>query len=133
MARAYILPMPMAEEAWGVAEKEIVRALDKTHSLIEIGELKEGVLDGTKDLWCVLNDEGKTKAWAVGGVFSHAYLIWALGGEDAQDWLSTQEEFEAKAKAKGCTEVQFYGRLPWQRILRDRGYKPVQVVMRREL
>jgi hypothetical protein len=46
------------------------------------------------------------------------------------DWLKVQDAF---AKENECIAIEFAGRKGWQRELRNRDYKPMWVILRKEL
>jgi hypothetical protein len=48
-------------------------------------------------------------------------LIAAAG--DMHELLSNLDEFEAWHKERGATEIRIVGRVGWERVLHDRGYK----------
>lgn len=60
------------------------------------------------------------------------FLIQAAAGEGFE-WMEYLPEIEAEIKSWGYDEIEFYGRLGWQNIMKERGYTPIKTVMRKEL
>ena len=61
-----------------------------------------------------------------------ALHVWCVGGEHMEGWLG---EFlcylDGFAQQTGCGSVKFGGRVGWQRLLSDKGYKTEAVMMRK--
>ena len=61
-----------------------------------------------------------------------ALHVWCVGGEQMDAWLP---EFlcylDGFAQQTGCGSVKFGGRVGWQRLLSNKGYKTEAVMMRK--
>mgnify|MGYP001116258882 CR=1 FL=1 len=61
------------------------------------------------------------------------FLIEALGGEGPEEWLDLLPQIEEEVRVWGFPEIEFYGRLGWQKLFKGRGYSPEKIVMRKQL
>jgi hypothetical protein len=58
-------------------------------------------------------------------------VMWAAG--DLKSILAAADDLEAWARRQGCTEMLIEGHQGWQRALRELGYRPWSVTLRKGL
>lgn len=97
------------------------------------------------DKYKMLEDllQGKSVLWAcdsgiVIGRPNHyhnqdIFLIEVLAGEHIETWVDYINVIEDEVRAWGFPEIEFYGRLGWNKMMSMRGFKPIKTVMRKEL
>lgn len=113
---------------WAYWREEIAKAADGEHHSIE--SIEALIMRGVLKVWiaadcCLLlelMDYPKARACQV---------MWAAGDLDA---IKAQSPgVEAWAKSQGCTEMLVESRPGWQRALKDIGYQPWSVTVRKAL
>lgn len=64
----------------------------------------------------------------------HKVLEWtAIGGRDYQNWQHLEAVVIEAAKQHGCMTMRTYSRVGMQRLLKSKGFKPVGVILEKEL
>lgn len=113
---------------WDHWRGEVAKACDGSHQTIESVErsLAEGRSHAlmTEDACFIveLADYPTERACQV---------MWAAG--DLETIKRRTPELEAWAKAQGCTEMLVEGHRGWERALRDIGYRPWSVTVRKAI
>lgn len=119
--------------AWPLVSPWLERALDKTSSLMTVGDLLRGVRSGAIRLWLVHRSDRLVGAFATEiGRFSNgaAVNVLALGGIEMPDWIeSFDEAVETYARENGCCLIVEMGRPGWKRVLSKLGWVDGPVVM----
>lgn len=101
--------------------------------MLDLDDVKGAILEARWRLWLVWEDGDCVAAGATEIVKNDTCFVWAFGGEKMNEWFPLHTKLEAWAKSVGCTSVQFFGRLGWERVMRPEGYEKRMVVMRKEL
>lgn len=71
-----------------------------------------------------------TTDWPTG----HKVLEWtAIGGRDYRNWQHLESVVIEAAKQHGCMTMRTYSRVGMQRLLKAKGFKPVGVILEKEL
>ena len=131
MASLHKVPTHLAHQALDAAVPYIKRGYDRVEALTPMEVIIEGVLNGQKDLWCIV--DGQVTAWCVSEIIDNVAFIWLGSGEGLSSFDEAMGQFTEWAKDQGCRGVQFYGRPGWQKVLKDHGFKVKQVIMHKEL
>jgi hypothetical protein len=132
MAKLFLIPEENAAQVWPLVEPLIERATLYSDGLLNAGDMRKGIEDGSRQLWVIWGDN-RALAGLVTEIINDTCFIWAIGGERMSEWLPLHKQLEAWAKANGCDAVHFFGRQGWERVLRHEGYERRLVVMRKEL
>lgn len=119
-------------EIWPQA-KDLIRAAIERTGLSEFADIECDVLSGDQLLWLVISDHIEaavtTHLIKTGG--RPVCVITACSGSQRERWIELRRKIERYAKSEGCQCVRLYGRIGWQRVLKD--YRVEHVILEKEL
>lgn len=135
MDKLVLIPTDKTEIVWRLAADHLKKAMDHSDGLVTLEESHKGVLNGSRQLWLIWDEEEKKcRAALVTQMIKGVCLIWQLGGEGMRDWLHMlQDGLIAWAREQGCTGLHLYGRQGWLRVLEPLGWTQQLVVMHKEI
>jgi hypothetical protein len=131
------VPSPDVEEHWHFAAPWVESAV-REGALVETADTYKGrCLDRTAQLW-LIRDQDQT----VGACISEIYdtpkgltcavpICAAVSLDDAL--VPLFDTFERWARAEGCVRLEGYGRPGWTKAMRPHGWRPVSVVIEKDI
>lgn len=105
------IPPENIEDIWGLAEKEISRAISASGNRTTLEEQKELLKGAERQLWFVWDTS--LQAIVTTKVFRGVCTIELCAGHDMGAWLHLLETIEDWAQSEGCREVELLGRAGW--------------------
>jgi hypothetical protein len=109
--------------------REMIKAAIDTDPLGDFPNVENQVLNGDQLLWLAWS--GKIEAAATTRIFRGVCEVVAVGGHYRERWQPLLEKIEQYAKDEGAKSMRIYGRVGWQRVLKD--YRVKQVIMEKAL
>lgn len=127
----------MFDVIWQVVEHKVDIALKKGGSLISAKDVYKMLKNKDAQLWIVKENETIKVAYITSiKILPDCYVleIVALFGNNIKKYLDFIEENIVKfAKEHGCQYIEIVGRKGWERMLRNKGYKTVSLIIRKEV
>jgi hypothetical protein len=127
----FLVPQADADEVWILAEPYIKAGCEQGEAVPE--ELLRAVLDGDAHLWIAFSDH--CEAAAVTKIMRAPHglvcLLDAFGAESLERVRHLTPKVGEWAKKQGCVALRIYGRLGWQRVMKD--FTPRWVAMDKKL
>ena len=121
--------------AWPSFKSWIESALDKSASLLNIGDIEKAITSGNARLWSIRHPEsGQPVAGFVTEIVSgsegRGLNVLALGGSEAHEWVSDiTNALRKHAREMKCKFVFEQGRTGWTRLLSSEGWAKGPVTM----
>ncbi len=126
-----LIPPRDVEGLWPVAEPFIIAGCEQGEADPE--KLKQQAMDGDADLWIAWSD--RCEAAAVTKMMDapkgQVCLIDAFGAENLNAVRPLLPQWAEWAKSQGCVALRIYGRMGWQRVMKD--FKPMWIAMDKTL
>lgn len=110
--------------------KHIEAALEYSGGTHLFEDVERGILEGRMQIWPAPN------SCAVTELVEHArkkVLNVFLAGGDMDELIDMIESAAAWGGTQGCTSLTLSGRKGWERALSKTGFKPLHIVMEREI
>ena len=107
------------------------RALARTDGRVKLEDL-QGLVDAGR-LVVFANDRAAIAAEPVKAPDGSWTLSVSLAGGDLDAALELHDEAEEAARRLGAARMSVIGRAGWARVLKDRGYRTVSVLLSKEL
>ncbi len=119
-------------EYWPKASHLIKAAIEKT-GLSEFADIEYDVLSGDQLLWLAIGNgiEAAATTHLIKATGKPVCVLTACSGTNRERWLPLFARIEGYAKAEGCKCVRIYGRVGWQRVLKN--YRVEHVILERPL
>jgi len=126
------VPPKDVHQIWPQARQLIKTAIEHT-GLSEFQDVEYDVLSGDQLLWLVISDhiEAAVTTHLIKTAGRPVCVITACSGAQRERWLALKAKIEKYAKDEGCSCVRLYGRVGWQRVLKD--YRVEHVIMEKAL
>lgn len=129
------------EAFWGdVLEPMFASVGDRVLSDRTPEDIRAMALSGERVIWAVVDEERPDPLMAVFTAFirdcggTKVLHVEDMAGAGMSDWLPLLAELEKRAAAEaGATLSHIEGRIGWQRALAPLGYRPVRVVVEKEI
>ena len=115
-------------EFWPHARPLIKTAIETTN-LSDFADIEHQVLSGEQLLWLAWS--GTIEAAATTHIVGNVCTIVAVSGHHRERWLPLREKIEQYAKDEGAKAIRIYGRVGWQRVLKD--YRVEHVILEKAL
>lgn len=120
--------------AWKDVKHYIEAGLDFVEGKYHIEDVRNMVESQELILWVVYNDESKR---AIGCLLTQAQEyprnrvlnIFLLAGEDISAILTCLPELKEYAQGLRCSNIEFYGRKGWSKVLKDHQFTEIHTVM----
>jgi len=134
------IPPEAIEKLWPLAAKLLDKAISLSNGYTTLAREHEAVAAQQKQLWFVVNPEGRVRNEAVAAGItciqqnadgSKTANIEYFGGGDMKSWFALKGVFESWARDEGCRDIRMWARKGWARHLPD--FKITHYIMRREL
>jgi hypothetical protein len=110
--------------------KHIEAALEYSGGTHIFEDVKQGILDGRMQLWPTQNSCAVTEI----AEYARKKVIHVfLAGGQMDEVVGGIESVAEWGRQQGCQSMTISGRRGWERILDKSGFRPVMVVMEREL
>lgn len=117
------IPQERLAEVWPVASPLLL--LGRRHSASSLGEIASGLINGTDQLWIIIDDKEIHAAFVTAAIDDGSLAIYGLGGSTPRRWATALDEAVCSfARSVGISVVRFIGRKAWLRLipaLRDCG------------
>lgn len=119
-------------KSWPYAGGLIRAAIERT-GLSEFADIEKQVLSGEQLLWLAISDhiEAAATTHLIKTRGKPVLIITACSGHQRERWLPLLSRIEHYARAEGARCVRLYGRLGWERALKD--YRTEYVIMEKDL
>lgn len=120
------------DEMWSHVRDKIRAAVEKT-GLSSFADIEADVLAGMQLCW-VASENNEILAVATTQLvkpFEKVCILTACAGYDRDRWLPLFAHIEQYAKDEGCSKMRIYGRIGWQRVLKN--YRVEHVILERNL
>jgi hypothetical protein len=119
-------------QIWPLARQLIKAAIDHT-GLSEFADIEAQVLSGDQLIWLALSDhiEAAATTHLIKTSGKPVLIITACSGAQRERWMPLHAEIEKYAKAEGAGCIRLYGRLGWQRVLKD--YRVEHIIMEKAI
>ncbi len=119
-------------QIWPQARLLIKSAIEHT-GLSDFDHIEAQVLSGDQLLWLAISDhiEAAATTHLVKTRGRPILIITACSGSQRERWMDLRHKVEAYAKAENCSRIRLYGRVGWQRVLKD--YQVEYVIMEKVL
>jgi hypothetical protein len=122
------VPPNEVTQVWPYAGPMIRVAIEQTN-LSDFADVEKDVMSGDQLLWLAISDH--IEAAATTHLSRNVCTLTACSGHQRERWLPLMSKIEAYAKAEGCRTLRLYGRVGWQRVLKD--YRVEHIVMEKSL
>lgn len=115
-------------QIWPQARELIRTAIERT-GLSDFADVEKDVLAGDQLLWLAISDH--IEAAATTHLSRGVCTLVSCAGHNRERWLPLFAKIENYAKAEGCKCVRIFGRVGWQRVLKN--YRVEHVILERQL
>lgn len=112
--------------------QKAVEVMDNEDTLDVLGRILTGeyqcmvVCDGGKPICAIVTQFINNRR---GKVCNIAYV----GGEGLTKWLYFVDDFISWCNAQGCSRVEGIGRIGWERVLAEKGFRRIATSIRKQL
>lgn len=130
------IPAPEVEASWHLAETWVESAVEEGARVETAQSYKDRCLDRTAQLWLITEGHhivgcGITETYDTPkGLTCAIPITAAVSMEHIGPAL---EEIEAWAKSEGCVRLEGFGRLGWTKALKPYGWRPLSVVIEKDI
>lgn len=137
-AKVFWVPAAQVGEFWPLGEYFIKQACKRGPGRLTPGNLRASCEAGYSQFFVALYG-GECVAAAVTNVnidwpSGHKVLEWtAIGGRDYPKWQHLESVIIEAAKQHGCMAMRSYSRKGMERLLKAKGFKPVGVILEKEI
>lgn len=107
---------------------QLTEALEGTFHSID--DVARAIVEGRAQFWPGQNAAMVTELDTISG--AKVIRVWVAGG-DMEELISMSPGIEAWARLQGCSAVLVEGRKGWERVLKDKGYDPWIVTVKKVL
>lgn len=129
------IPAERVEANWHFAEPWVRSAVEAAALLETVDSYRARCLAQTAQLWLIRDD------CVIGAAITEVYdspkgltcavpVVAAVGLDEIAPAF---DQIEAWAKAEGCVRMEGCGRLGWVRALQPRGWRPLSVVVEKDI
>lgn len=130
-------PAPISDACWNATLHWVEKALKRGKSLESAADYRASVDSGKRQLWQIETD-GKITGVIISEVYQHpdgetVALPVTAGIGMAMALEAVLSTIEWWARDIGATRLEGNGRSGWVRLLKSKGWKPVQVQIAKEL
>jgi len=115
-------------KTWPLA-RDLIRAAIERTDLSDFSDIESDVLAGNQLLWLAISDH--VEAAATTHLSRNVCTLTACSGHARERWLPLFDRIEKYAKDEGCHAMRIYGRIGWQRVLKD--YKVEHIILEKAL
>lgn len=121
---------------------EITRAFHKLRDRfpreVDIQTLFEEITTGKRQLWLILDDDGKFLSFVLTAIQieptgEKTLVIPSLAGDEGASTVHMIDRLEAFGRENGCNVSSIVARKGWTKPFAEQGYKPEMVVFRKAL
>jgi hypothetical protein len=130
-------PAPISDAHWNATLQWVEKALKRGKSLEDAASYRSAIDSGKRQLW-QLETDGNITGVVITEVFSHpdgetVALPVTAGIGMARSLEAVLSTIEWWARDIGAKRLEGNGRFGWVRVLKSKGWKPVQVQIAKEL
>lgn len=113
--------------------RDLIRAAVERTGLSSFADIEADVLTGMQLCWVAIENNEILAAATTQLVkpFEKVCILTACSGHDRDRWLPLFARIEQYAKDEGCTKMRIFGRIGWQRVLKN--YRVEHVILERNL
>lgn len=130
-------PAPISDADWSASRHWVEKALKRGKSLEDADAYRAACETENRQLWHIETD-GRMTGVVISEVYDHpdgkTVAMPVTAGADMSGCIETVlETIEWWARDIGATRLEGNGRFGWVRVLKSKGWKPVQVIIAKEL
>jgi hypothetical protein len=131
------VPAPEVEDKWHFAEPWVRSAVEEGALVETVESYKARCLDRSAQLW-LIRDHDQVSGAAVTEIYPTpkglTCAVPVVGAVSLNDALvPVFEEIERWARAEGCVRLEGFGRQGWVRALKPYGWRPLSVVIEKDI
>jgi hypothetical protein len=134
----HLIPIPAHEVAdkWHLAEPWVRSAVEEAALVETVDSYKSRCLDRSAQLW-LISDQAQVVGCGITEIYDTpkglTCAIPVTGAASMEHIGPALEEIEAWAKSEGCVRLEEYGRIGWTKALKPYGWRPLSVVMEKDI
>lgn len=121
---------------WSKVVPMVLRSLERINDGATQDSIYLDLIHKDKQLWVAYNEQ-RIIGCIITQIISCPELkklfYYIVAGDDFNSWWHERKQIEAWGRSQGCTEVEFCGRLGWQKRLKKEGYKTIYLGMTKQL